>query len=82
MSGYHPRGAQRSVIDVISNTGRRVSGSVSGSASYSGGGQARVTRTITGADGTKRTESWYWRYLSSGDADGYLPLSGSGLVEE
>ena len=82
VSGYHPRGAQRSVIDVISNKGRRVSGSVSGSASYSGGGSARVTRTITEADGTKNTQTWYWRYLSSGDVDGYLSLNGSELVED
>lgn len=69
MSGYHPRGAQRSVIDVIDNRGRRVSATVSGSATFSSGGNVSVTRHITEADGSSRNQTWYWSYLSSGNLD-------------
>lgn len=81
VSGYHPRGAQRSKISVISNEGRKVSGSVTGSASYSGGGVARVYRTITEIDGTKRSESWYWRYRSASES-GYSVVKSSLPIEE
>ena len=45
-----------------SNTGRRVSASLSGSATTSGGGSVSVRRTITYRDGTRRTETWYHTY--------------------
>ncbi len=63
MSGYHPRGARSSVIDVIDNggsDGRRVSGKVTGTVDSSGG-SVRVDRTIT-QNGESTTQSWWWTY--------------------
>ena len=83
MTGYHPVGARTSRIQVINNAGRRVSATVSGSATFSGGGEVRITRTVTEPDGTRRSRSWYWRYLSDADVQGEVSLAGSsGLVEE
>ncbi|HEX7100239.1 MAG TPA: VanW family protein [Acidimicrobiia bacterium] len=58
VSGYHPIGATKSVIDVIDDggsDGRKVSAKVTGFPSV------RVERTIT-QHGQSRTETWYWTY--------------------
>ncbi len=63
VSGYHPRGAESSVIDVIDyggSDGRQVRGDVYGSVDSSGG-SVRVERTIT-QHGESRSENWYWTY--------------------
>lgn len=63
MTGYHPRGARSSVIDIIDDggsDGRRVSGRVTGTVG-SGGGSVRVERTIT-QHGDSTTETWWWTY--------------------
>lgn len=63
VSGYHPRGAKSSVIDVIDNggsDGRRVKGRVYGSVGSSGG-SVRIERTIT-QHGESKTQNWYWTY--------------------
>lgn len=65
MSGYHPRGARSSVIDIIDNggsDGRKVEGRVYGTVSSSGG-YVRVERTIT-QHGDANTETWGWSYRS------------------
>ncbi len=62
MTGYHPRGARSSVIDVLDNGGseaKRVSATVTGSAP----GTVRVTRTLT-QGGSSASESWWWTYVS------------------
>lgn len=63
VSGYHPRGARSSAIDVIDrggSDGRQVRGRVYGTVG-SGGGSVRIERTIT-QHGQSRTENWYWTY--------------------
>lgn len=60
MSGYHPMGSRSSVIDVIDDTGRKVSGRVFGTVG-SNGGSVRIERTLT-EDGESRTDTWYWTY--------------------
>ncbi|HLU30700.1 MAG TPA: VanW family protein, partial [Acidimicrobiia bacterium] len=65
MTGYHPRGARSSVIDIIDNggsDGRRVEGRVYGTVA-SDGGYVRVERTIT-EHGESDTETWGWSYRS------------------
>lgn len=65
MTGYHPRGARSSVIDVIDDggsDGRKVKGRVYGTVS-SAGGYVRVERTIT-RHGDSDTETWGWSYRS------------------
>lgn len=57
VSGYHPRGARSSVIDVIDSSGRKVSGKVTGSPP----GSVRVDRTIT-ENGESKTQTWWWTY--------------------
>jgi len=44
------------------NDGRRVSAGLSGSATTEDGGSVRVSRTIAYADGTARTQYWWWSY--------------------
>ncbi len=60
MTGYHPRGARSSVIDVIDyggDDGRKVEGRVSGSPP----GSVRIDRTIT-QHGKSTTQTWWWTY--------------------
>ncbi len=83
MTGYHPKGNLRSAITVTNDEGRRVSASVSGSATFSGGGSARVVRTIREPDGSQRSQAWNWTYLSSADIQGFVGVAGlTDLVEE
>ena len=44
------------------NDGRRVTAGLSGSATTDDGGLVRVDRTISYADGTRKTQSWWHRY--------------------
>ncbi|MEA3510409.1 MAG: cell wall-binding repeat-containing protein [Actinomycetota bacterium] len=44
------------------NDGRRVTAGLSGNATTRDGGVVRVDRTITYADGTRKTQSWWHRY--------------------
>lgn len=63
MTGYHPRGARSSVIDVIDDggsDGRKVEGRVYGTVSSSGG-YVRVERILS-QNGESKTESWGWSY--------------------
>ncbi len=58
VSGYHPIGATKSVIEVIDDggsDGRKVSGKATGFPSV------RIERTIT-QHGKSRTETWFWTY--------------------
>lgn len=62
MTGYHPRGARSSVIDIIDNggsDGRKVEGRVTGSPP----GSVRVDRIIT-QHGESSTQTWYHYYDS------------------
>lgn len=44
--------------------GRTVSADVRGSATFNDGGYVEIDRFITEADGSVRTQSWNWRYIS------------------
>ncbi len=62
VTGSHPSGARSSRISVLdsgTSEAKRVSASVSGSAP----GLVTIRRTLT-QDGTRRTQTWYWRYVS------------------
>lgn len=62
MSGYHPRGRERSVIDVLDRGGsdaKRVSAQVTGDAP----GWVRIVRTLT-QDGDSTSQTWWWNYVS------------------